>query len=43
MKKDKDHFQGCLLGGVIGDVLGWPVEFLSLSAIKKEIRRKRHN
>ncbi len=36
MKKDKDHFRGCLLGGAIGDALGWPVEFLSLSEIKKK-------
>jgi len=23
-KKDKEHFEGCLLGGAIGDALGWP-------------------
>ena len=28
MKNTKDHFRGCLLGGAIGDALGWPVEFL---------------
>lgn len=27
---------GCILGGAIGDALGWPVEFLSSSAIRKE-------
>ena len=27
MKRDIDHFRGCLLGGAIGDALGWPVEF----------------
>ena len=31
-----DRFVGCLLGGAVGDALGWPVEFLSMS----EIRRK---
>ena len=29
MKLDADHFRGCLLGGALGDALGWPVEFLS--------------
>lgn len=36
MKRDKDHFRGCLLGGAIGDALGWPVEFLRLNEIKKK-------
>lgn len=36
MKRDKDQFRGCLLGGAIGDALGWPVEFLSLIKIKKK-------
>ncbi len=31
-----DKFTGCLLGGAVGDALGWPVEFLSMA----EIRRK---
>ena len=26
-KIDDDHFRGCLLGGAIGDALGYPVEF----------------
>lgn len=25
MKRDIDHFRGCLLGGAVGDALGWPV------------------
>jgi ADP-ribosylglycohydrolase len=29
MKRDAEHFRGCLLGGALGDALGWPVEFLS--------------
>lgn len=32
-KKDKEHFRGCLLGGAIGDALGWPVEFLKREVI----------
>ena len=31
-----DKFTSCLLGGAVGDALGWPVEFLSMA----EIRRK---
>jgi ADP-ribosyl-[dinitrogen reductase] hydrolase len=31
-----DKYAGCLLGGAVGDALGWPVEFLSMT----EIRRK---
>ncbi|MDD3271446.1 MAG: ADP-ribosylglycohydrolase family protein [Syntrophomonadaceae bacterium] len=34
MKRDKEHFRGCLLGGAVGDALGAPVEFLSLKEIK---------
>lgn len=30
------NYQGCLLGGAVGDALGWPVEFLSLNDIKRE-------
>lgn len=32
-KRDKEHFRGCLLGGAVGDALGWPVEFLSRDEI----------
>ncbi|NLG32047.1 MAG: ADP-ribosylglycohydrolase family protein [Syntrophomonadaceae bacterium] len=35
MKRDKEHFRGCLLGGAVGDALGAPVEFLSLEEIKR--------
>ncbi|HIJ81428.1 MAG TPA: ADP-ribosylglycohydrolase family protein [Desulfuromonadales bacterium] len=31
-----EHFTGCLLGGAVGDALGWPVEFLDYSQIVKE-------
>lgn len=34
MRKDKEFFRGCLIGGAIGDAMGWPVEFLSLEQIK---------
>ena len=30
----KERFKGCLLGGAIGDALGYPVEFMSLNQIK---------
>lgn len=33
MKRDRDHFRGCLVGGAIGDALGWPVEFLRADEI----------
>jgi len=36
VKRKKEYFQGCLIGGAIGDALGWPVEFMR----NAEIRRK---
>lgn len=30
-----DRFTGCLLGGALGDALGWPVEFSDLKGIKE--------
>lgn len=30
----EERFKGCLLGGAIGDALGYPVEFMSLNQIK---------
>lgn len=33
-RKTLSHFSGCLLGGAVGDALGAPVEFLSLSQIR---------
>lgn len=30
---NKEQFTGCLLGGAVGDALGWPVEFDSLEEI----------
>lgn len=34
MKKEQDRYLGCLMGLAVGDALGAPVEFLSLSEIK---------
>ncbi len=33
MKRTSEYFRGCLLGGAIGDALGWPVEFMSYREI----------
>ena len=27
MRKSQEYYRGCLLGGAVGDALGWPVEF----------------
>lgn len=32
----QNAFRGCLIGGGLGDALGYPVEFLSLSEIKRK-------
>lgn len=32
----KAHFTSCLLGGAIGDALGWPVEFYDWKKIKRK-------
>lgn len=34
MKRKQEFFRGCLLGGAIGDALGWPVEFLQYKEIQ---------
>jgi ADP-ribosylglycohydrolase len=36
MGNQKEKFYGCLIGGAIGDALGWPVEFLRLNEIHKK-------
>lgn len=33
MKRNKDHFSGCLLGGALGDALGSPIEFYTYEQI----------
>ena len=40
MKKSKDFFRGCLIGGAIGDALGWPVEFMKTNEIKRQYGEK---
>lgn len=35
-RHDINNYIGCLIGGAIGDALGWPVEFDSLSDIKQK-------
>ncbi len=32
----REKFVGCLLGGAVGDALGWPVEFMSIYEIRKK-------
>lgn len=36
MRKTKVYYRGCLIGGAIGDALGWPVKFMSLEDIKSK-------
>jgi ADP-ribosylglycohydrolase len=36
MQTLNERYQGCLVGGAIGDALGWPVEFLRLNEIKQK-------
>ncbi|MDD7795434.1 ADP-ribosylglycohydrolase family protein [Clostridium sp. 'White wine YQ'] len=33
-KRKLENFKGCLLGGAIGDALGWPIEFLGIDEIR---------
>ncbi len=35
MQNNINQFQGCLLGGACGDALGYPVEFMKLSEIRR--------
>lgn len=34
------RFRGCLLGGAVGDALGSPVEFMSVSEIRETFGRQ---
>ncbi|GAO29934.1 ADP-ribosylglycohydrolase family protein [Geofilum rubicundum] len=34
-KVSVEHYEGCLLGGAVGDALGAPIEFLSLDRIRE--------
>lgn len=31
----QDRFRGCLIGGAIGDALGYPVEFMTCAEIQR--------
>lgn len=34
--KNIDKYRGCLIGGAVGDALGYPVEFMSASSIREK-------
>jgi len=34
-RNEKEYYIGCLLGGAVGDALGWPVEFNDINDIVK--------
>lgn len=34
-RNKREYFTGCLLGGAVGDALGWPVEFYTMAEIIK--------
>jgi len=34
--KELDKFKGCLVGGAVGDALGYPIEFMRIKDIKKK-------
>ena len=36
MKRNKEHYRGCLFGGAIGDAFGSLFEFLSINAIREK-------
>ncbi len=36
----KERYTGCLLGGAVGDALGWPVEFSSIREIIRDYGKK---
>ncbi|WP_130864386.1 ADP-ribosylglycohydrolase family protein [Bacilliculturomica massiliensis] len=40
MKNSKDYYRGCLLGGAVGDALGYPVEMLSNEEIQNSYGEK---
>ncbi len=35
-RRTASHYDGCLLGGAVGDALGWPVEFKSVDEIRSQ-------
>lgn len=40
MRIRREYFRGCLIGGALGDALGWPVEFLLDVEIKEKYGAK---
>jgi ADP-ribosylglycohydrolase len=36
MKRNQEHYRGCLIGGAIGDAFGYAVEFLSIDTIREK-------
>ena len=34
--KNTNKYRGCLIGGAVGDALGYPIEFMSVDSIRKE-------
>ncbi len=36
MKRNQEHYRGCLIGGAVGDAFGSAVEFLSIDAIREK-------
>lgn len=34
------YYRGCLIGGAIGDALGWPIEFMHMNEIKRNFGEK---
>ena len=36
MRKTKEFYRGCLVGGAVGDALGWSVQFMDLNKIKSK-------
>ncbi|MEL7566806.1 MAG: ADP-ribosylglycohydrolase family protein [Dehalobacterium sp.] len=36
MKRHKEFFRSCVLGGAIGDALGWLIKFVELNEIKQK-------
>jgi ADP-ribosylglycohydrolase len=36
MKRNKEHYRGCLFGGAVGDAFGSAVEFLSIDVIREK-------